>query len=85
MPRVIKLGVKRPVTGPLLPDPEPREVKYTLISTDDHLVEPLFVGLDVSPEEEPAPEAAPSPEAPRSNPLMRSLMRLWGWLRSRAK
>lgn len=40
MPRVIKLGVKRPVTGPLLPDPEPREVRYTLISTDDHLVEP---------------------------------------------
>lgn len=24
----------------LLPDPEPREVKYTLISVDDHLVEP---------------------------------------------
>ena len=40
MPRVIKLGVKRPATGPLLPDPEPREVKYTLISTDDHLLEP---------------------------------------------
>ena len=43
MTRVIKLGIKRPVTGDLLPDPEPRKVKYTLISTDDHLVEPRGV------------------------------------------
>jgi predicted TIM-barrel fold metal-dependent hydrolase len=30
----------------LLPDPEPREVKYTIISVDDHLVEPpdMFEG-----------------------------------------
>ena len=30
----------------LLPDPEPREVRYTVISVDDHLVEPpdLFEG-----------------------------------------
>jgi len=40
MPRVIKLGIKRPVTRPLLPDPEPRKVNYTLISVDDHLMEP---------------------------------------------
>ncbi len=40
MPRVIKLGVSRPVSLPLLPDPEPREVKYTFISSDDHLLEP---------------------------------------------
>ena len=40
MTRVIKLGIKRPVYRPLLPDPEPREVKYTLISVDDHLMEP---------------------------------------------
>jgi len=40
MARVVKLGIKRPVTRPLLPDPEPREVKYTLISVDDHLIEP---------------------------------------------
>ena len=40
MARVVKLGIKRPVTRPLLPDPEPREVKYTLLSVDDHLVEP---------------------------------------------
>jgi len=40
MPRVVKLGIKRPVTRPLLPDPEPRPVKYTFISVDDHLMEP---------------------------------------------
>jgi predicted TIM-barrel fold metal-dependent hydrolase len=40
MVRVIKLGIKRPVTHDLLPDPEPREVKYTLLSVDDHLMEP---------------------------------------------
>lgn len=40
MARVVKLGIKRPATRPLLPDPEPREVKYTLISVDDHLMEP---------------------------------------------
>ncbi len=40
MARVVKLGIKRPVTQPLLPDPTPREEKYTLISVDDHLMEP---------------------------------------------
>jgi len=40
MARVVKLGIKRPATRPLLPDPEPREVKYTLLSVDDHLLEP---------------------------------------------
>ena len=40
MTRVVKLGIKRPVTRPLLPDPEPRPVKYTFISVDDHLMEP---------------------------------------------
>ena len=40
MARVIKLGIKRPATSPLLPDPEPRPVKYTIISVDDHLMEP---------------------------------------------
>jgi len=40
MVKVVKLGIKRPVTHELLPDPEPREVKYTLISVDDHLLEP---------------------------------------------
>jgi predicted TIM-barrel fold metal-dependent hydrolase len=36
----VKLGIKRPATRPLLPDPEPRAVRYTLISVDDHLMEP---------------------------------------------
>ena len=40
MVKVVKLGIKRPVSRPLLPDPDPREVKYTLISVDDHLMEP---------------------------------------------
>ena len=40
MVKVVRLGIKRPVTRPLLPDPEPRETKYTLISVDDHLMEP---------------------------------------------
>ncbi|MFN8643547.1 MAG: hypothetical protein U0802_18495 [Candidatus Binatia bacterium] len=43
MARVIKLGIKRPVTRPLLPDPEPRPVAYTIISVDDHLMEPPHV------------------------------------------
>jgi predicted TIM-barrel fold metal-dependent hydrolase len=38
--RVVKLGIKRPAHRPLLPDPEPRPVRYTLISVDDHLMEP---------------------------------------------
>ena len=40
MVRTVKLGIKRPVVRELLPDPEPREVKYTFISVDDHLMEP---------------------------------------------
>jgi len=40
MARVVKLGVKRPAVKPLLPDPEKREEKTTLISVDDHLMEP---------------------------------------------
>jgi predicted TIM-barrel fold metal-dependent hydrolase len=40
MVEVVKLGIKRPATKPLLPDPEQREVHYTLLSVDDHLMEP---------------------------------------------
>jgi len=36
----VKLGIKRPATRPLLPDPEPRPQKYTIFSVDDHLLEP---------------------------------------------
>lgn len=64
MARVIKLGIKRPATHPLLPDPEPREVKYTMISVDDHLMEPphVFAGrlpnrfADVAPRVEETEE-----------------------------
>ena len=37
---MVKLGIAKSQTHGLLPDPEPREVKYTFISVDDHLVEP---------------------------------------------
>ena len=40
MVKVVRLGIKRPATRPLLPDPEPRKTRYTLISVDDHLMEP---------------------------------------------
>ncbi len=40
MAQVVKLGIKRPVSRPLLADPEPREERYTIISVDDHLMEP---------------------------------------------
>ncbi len=41
-----KLGWRKSETHGLLPDPEPREIKYTIISVDDHLVEPpdMFAG-----------------------------------------
>src|SRR4029453_14859211 len=41
-----KLHWKKSETHGLLPDPEPREIKYTIISVDDHLVEPptMFEG-----------------------------------------
>jgi predicted TIM-barrel fold metal-dependent hydrolase len=41
----------------MLPDPEPREVKYTLISVDDHLVEPpeMFEGRLPKKYQESAP------------------------------
>jgi len=45
VPLLEKLGTAK-ASGRLLPDPEPREVRYTVISVDDHLVEPphLFEG-----------------------------------------
>src|SRR5438445_335486 len=41
-----KLHWKKSETHGLLPDPAPREIKYTIISVDDHLVEPpdMFEG-----------------------------------------
>ncbi|MFP6664898.1 MAG: amidohydrolase family protein [Deltaproteobacteria bacterium] len=40
MVKPVKLGIKRPVSRPLPPDPKKREVHYTLLSVDDHLMEP---------------------------------------------
>jgi len=40
MVKVVKPGIKRPARSPLPPDPEPREVAYTLLSVDDHVLEP---------------------------------------------
>jgi hypothetical protein len=40
MARVVKLGIQRPAIRGLLPDPEPRPQRYTIISVDDHLLEP---------------------------------------------
>ncbi|MEE9279887.1 MAG: amidohydrolase family protein [Myxococcota bacterium] len=64
MVRVVKLGIRRPATRPLLPDPEPREVKYTLISVDDHLLEPphTFEGRLPSKLQDRAPEIVETEE-----------------------
>ncbi len=45
-PFLDQLAGERRATSGLLPDPEPREVRCTVISVDDHLVEPpgMFVG-----------------------------------------
>jgi predicted TIM-barrel fold metal-dependent hydrolase len=42
----IKLNWRKSETHGLLPDPEPREIRHTIISVDDHLVEPphMFEG-----------------------------------------
>jgi predicted TIM-barrel fold metal-dependent hydrolase len=42
----IKLGWAKSETHGLLPDPDPRPINYTIISVDDHLVEPpdMFEG-----------------------------------------
>ena len=64
MVKVVKLGIKRPVTRALLPDPEPRAVKYTLISVDDHLLEPphTFEGRMPRKFEEQAPRVIETEE-----------------------
>src|SRR4030095_5666047 len=60
----VKLGIKRPVTRPLLPDPEPRKVEFTLISVDDHLMEPAhaFEGRMPKKFEERAPRVVETEE-----------------------
>ena len=43
---LLQASTERRETHGLLPDPEPQEVRYTVISVDDHLVEPpeMFEG-----------------------------------------
>lgn len=64
MVKVVKLGINRPVTQDLLPDPEPREVKYTLVSVDDHLLEPphTFEGRMPRKFEDQAPQVIETEE-----------------------
>ena len=64
MARVVKLGIKRPAVNPLLPDPEPRDVHYTLFSVDDHLMEPphTFEGRMPAKFEEQAPRVVETEE-----------------------
>ncbi len=64
MARVVKLGIKRPATRPLLPDPEPRKQHYTIFSVDDHLMEPpeAFVGRMPKKFEERAPRVIETEE-----------------------
>ena len=42
----VRLRWRKSETHGLLPDPEPRPIRHTLFSTDDHLVEPphMFEG-----------------------------------------
>ncbi|MBW2286916.1 MAG: amidohydrolase [Deltaproteobacteria bacterium] len=62
--KVVKLGIKRPVTQGLPPDPEPREVKATLVSVDDHVLEPphTFEGRLPSRLQEAAPRVVETEE-----------------------
>jgi predicted TIM-barrel fold metal-dependent hydrolase len=55
---------RRAPTHGLLPDPPPQNVKYTIISVDDHLVEPrdLFVGRLPDEFAEQAPRVVSMPE-----------------------
>jgi len=64
MARVVKLGIKRPAYRPLLPDPEPREAVYTIISVDDHLMEPphTFEGRLPAKFEQQAPRVVDTEE-----------------------
>ena len=64
MVRVVKLGIKRPATHELLPDPQPRPTKYTLLSVDDHLMEPpdTFVGRLPQKLQDQAPQVVETEE-----------------------
>jgi hypothetical protein len=57
-------GAGAPEDGRFLPDPEPREVAYTVISVDDHLVEPrrTFEGRLPKHLQDRAPRVVETPE-----------------------
>ncbi len=61
---MVKLGFEKSEAHGLLPDPEPREVKYTFISVDDHLVEPadMFEGRLEQKYQDRAPKVVESEE-----------------------
>ena len=60
----IKLHWRKSETHGLLPDPDPREIRYTLFSTDDHLVEPprMFEGRLSAKLQELAPRVVETEE-----------------------
>ena len=60
----LKLNWRKSETHGLLPDPDPREIKYTLFSTDDHLVEPpnMFQGRLPAALQDQAPKVVESEE-----------------------
>jgi predicted TIM-barrel fold metal-dependent hydrolase len=60
----IKLHWRKSETHGLLPDPDPREIRYTLFSTDDHLVEPprMFEGRLPAKLQELAPRVVETEE-----------------------
>jgi predicted TIM-barrel fold metal-dependent hydrolase len=60
----IKLNWRKSETHGLLDDPEPRAIRYTLISVDDHLVEPpgMFEGRLPTPLQDQAPKVVETEE-----------------------
>jgi predicted TIM-barrel fold metal-dependent hydrolase len=59
-----KVGMRKSEAHGLLPDPEPRPIRHTIISVDDHLVEPrdMFEGRLPSKHQDRAPRVVESEE-----------------------
>ena len=59
-----RTGFARSEAHGLLPDPDPREIRYTVISVDDHLVEPpdMFAGRLPSALQDRAPKVVETEE-----------------------
>jgi len=62
--RTWRTGFSKSEAHGLLPDPEPREIRYTVISVDDHLVEPpdMFEGRLPGALQERAPKVVETEE-----------------------